>query len=282
MIHGTPKLADLQALMYRLITAPNGAQQALAGERLLQDGRLEAIISGDKRLSACERIEIYANAYFYRLLDIFKEDFPCSYAVLGDTNFHNLITGYLIEYPPTEPSVYYAGRHLPDYLIGGGRATRPFGQIPYLADLAQLERSSIEVFHSADAEALDQSSLRRLAPEAWPALRLRLHPAAQILDLEWRADTLLTAIREGRRWEAPEHRAVTILMWRDGWSVHYRALPPGERAALRAAVRGADFASICTEIASELKSEVSVTEVPLIINRMLASWLRDGILAPSA
>jgi hypothetical protein len=34
--------------------------------------------------------------YFYRLLDAIKEDFPATLKILGDFEFHNLITGYLI------------------------------------------------------------------------------------------------------------------------------------------------------------------------------------------
>ena len=35
--------------------------------------------------------------------DVFKEEFPATLALLGEVNFHNLITGYLVDYPPTEP-----------------------------------------------------------------------------------------------------------------------------------------------------------------------------------
>ena len=79
-------------------------------------GGLGAIVLGDERLSAEARVEIYANMYFYRILDALKEDFPATLAVLGADNFHNLVTGYLLEYPPTEPSISYCGRHLADYL----------------------------------------------------------------------------------------------------------------------------------------------------------------------
>ena len=49
--------------------------------------------------------------YFYRILDVLKEDFPATLAVLGADNFHNLVTGYLIEYPPQHFSISYAGNH---------------------------------------------------------------------------------------------------------------------------------------------------------------------------
>jgi hypothetical protein len=185
-------LAELQKLLYRLITAPADPEEVVAREHALQESGLEAVILGNRRLSAHDRLGIYANAYFYRLLDIFKEEFPCTYAVLGDITFHNLITGYLIEYPPSEPSVFYAGCQLPHYVktvrvLPGISAS----QLPYLADLARLERACIEVFHGADAEALEQQSLSDISPESWPLLRIRLHPAVQILDLDWRIDVLI-------------------------------------------------------------------------------------------
>ncbi|MBV8054445.1 MAG: putative DNA-binding domain-containing protein [Deltaproteobacteria bacterium] len=272
-------LAELQSLLYRLITTPAGVEEAAGHERALQAHGLETVIAGNEGLSADDRLGIYANAYFYRLLDVFKEDFPCTYTVLGDVNFHNLITGYLIEYPPSEPSLLYAGRCLPHYLKTiSGPARAAAAHVPFLADLARLERACIEVFHGADAEALEHMSLRSLAPESWPMLRLRLHPAAQIFDIEWRIDVLMDAIKEGRQWEPPKRASATILVWRKQWLVHYRALEAGERAALKTAASSADFASICAALASELEAAAGVTELAAITNRMLTGWLHDGIL----
>jgi len=273
------ELAELQSLLYRLITAPVGVEEAAGHEGALQARGLEAVITGNERLSARDRLSIYANAYFYRLLDIFKEEFSCTYTVLGDVSFHNLITGYLIEYPPSEPSVLDAGRHLAHYLETiSGSARAAVAHVPFLADLARLERACIEVFHGVDAEALEQTSLHGLAPESWPMLRIRLHPAAQIFDIEWRIDALMTAIKGGRQWELPERTSATILVWRKQSRVHYRPLGPGERTALRTAASSADFASICAALASELELVSGVTELAMIINRMLTGWLGDGLL----
>ena len=88
----------------------------------------------------------------------------------------------------------------------------------------------------------------------------------------------MTAIKEDRQWEPPEFAAATIIVWRqEGWA-HYRALPAGERAGLKAAAAGADFASICAAVASEMQSSADVVEMAETINRMLTGWLRDRIL----
>src|ERR1700730_3510359 len=62
-------LKQLQSLLYRLITAPSGVAEGLAAERELGAGGLDAIVLGDDRLSSEARVDIYANMYFYRILD---------------------------------------------------------------------------------------------------------------------------------------------------------------------------------------------------------------------
>src|SRR5260221_14731664 len=109
-------LKDLQSLLYRLITAVSGVADGVAAERELGATGLDAIVLGDDRLSAEARVDIYANMYFYRILDALKEDFPATLAVLGHENFHNMITGYLLEYAPSEPSISECGRHLARFL----------------------------------------------------------------------------------------------------------------------------------------------------------------------
>jgi Putative DNA-binding domain len=272
-------LAELQSLLYRLITAPGGVEETARLEPALKERGLEAVISGNKRLTAGERLGIYANAYFYRLQGILKEDFPCTYMVLGDVDFHNLITGYLIEYPPNEPSVLYAGQHLPRYVqTTSVLAGTPLSQLPFLADLARLERACIEVFHGPDAQALELAFLRDLPPESWPSLRMRLHPAAQLLDIGWSIDALMAAIKEGRSWEPPSRASAALLVWRQKWQVRYRPLEPREHAALTTAAAISDFASICAAFADEVESTAGVADEAATINRMFMGWLHDGIL----
>ena len=188
-----PGLAGLQALLYRLITAPEGVAAGLAAESAEGPEILADLIESDDRLSAIERLEIYANAYFYRILDCLKEDFPATLATLGADNFHNLVTGYLIEYPPTEPSISYAGRHLAEFLRHDSMRAM-IERWPFIAELARLERTLIEVFHAAEAEPLNAEAMRSVAPEDWPALAMRTHPALAIVDCEWRVDELLREV----------------------------------------------------------------------------------------
>jgi len=268
-------LKQLQSILYRLITAASGVAEGLAAERSMPAGGLDALVLGDDRLSAEQRVDIYANMYFYRLLDVLKEDYPATVRALGDDNFHNLATGYLIEYPPTEPSVHYCGRHLADFLRG--HAYRK--DAPYIADLAALERALVEVFHGLDAVALKPDELRDIAPEKWSALKIQTHPAVQILELEYRVAELLRAVEEEREWKPADAGAVEVIVWRRDSRVLYRELEKVEHRALAAACDGVMFAKICELVAEDRDATKGPVEE---VNRLLARWLADGILTPAS
>lgn len=264
------QLKDLQRLLYRLITAVSGVAEGLAAERELGATGLDALVLGDDRLSAEARVDIYANMYFYRILDALKEDFPATLAVLGDDNFHNLVTGYLLEHPPTQPSISECGRHLADYLRRHPMRERA----PFIADLARLEGASAEVFQGPDALTLEPDALRSIAPADWPALKFKLNPSAQILALDWQVSELLRAVEEHREWKAAEQGAVKVLVWRSNARVFYRDLEKVEADALEALSRGATFSEICDLVAAD----ASIEDPVATINRMLARWLSDSLL----
>lgn len=260
----------VESLLYRLITAPSGVAGGLAQEKSLARGGLAQVIAGDDRLSAEERVDIYANMYFYRILDVLKEDFPATLAMLGLERFHNLITGYLIEYPPAHFSIAHAGNHLADFI-----SEHPLrDEFPFLADLARLERALIDVFHAADAVPLDAEEMRGIAPEEWPSLKLRLHPANQILELEWKVPAILNAIEQGEEPSPPVRADISILVWRNRNRVYYRAIDSAERDALDDIAKGTTFAEICETIASG----VDEGDPASAINQRLETWLRGGIL----
>lgn len=263
-------LNQLQSILYRLITAASGVAEGLAAEGSMPPGGLDALVLGDDRLSAEDRVDIYANMYFYRLLDVLKEDFPATLRVLGDDNFHNLATGYLLDYPPTEPSVQYCGRNLAAFL-----RNHPLRKnAPFIADLAALERAVVEVFHGPDAPAFEADELRAIAPEKWPALMMRIHPAVQVLRLAYRVAKLLRAVEEEREWKPADAGAVEVIVWRRDSRVLYRELEKVEERAFADLVSGAPFAKICELVAEDSPTRDPVEE----LNRLLARWLADGIL----
>ena len=231
---------------------------------------LEALVHGDERLSAAERIGIYADAYFHRLLECLGEDFPTTLAASGTYNFAALVKEYLLEHPPTEPSILYAGLYLADFLND-----HPFAERwPFIADLARLERAVLDVPHAADAPGLSLETLHVVPSEEWPALKLRSHPAVEIVHSEWRIADVLHTVEQGREWTDPELEEASVLVWRQNALVNYRNLEPVERDALVIVAKGASFAAVCEAVATGAEEPNRVT----LIGRLMARRLADGII----
>jgi Putative DNA-binding domain len=263
-------LNELQNLLYQRITDLGSSKESLGDERLLASGAFEALVHGDEQLSAFDRVDIYANAYFYRLLECLGEDFPATLAVVGTDNFAALVKDYLLEHPPTEPSILYAGLYLADFLND-----HPFAERwSFIADLARLERAVLDVFYAADAPALSLETLHAIPSEEWPALKLRTHPAVEIVHSEWRIADVLHTVEQGREWTDPEHEEASVLVWRQNALVNYRNLEPVERDALVIVAKSASFAAVCEAIAARSEERNHVT----LIGQLMARWLADGII----
>jgi hypothetical protein len=261
---GTPSLKQMQQLLWKLITAPEGVAQLGPAD----GARARALVAGDERLSAIERLDIYADMYFYRLRDALAEDFAAVCAVVGEDNFHNLVTDYLIAHPPSHFSLRYAGRHLPSFLV-----RHPLSQRwPYLGDLAQLEWAILDAFDAPDAPVLDSSTLAAVPPESWPALRFQLTPSLRLLQLDWPADEIWKQVQREEALAAPARAAVSVRVWRQDLCVYHRRIDPAERVALVALQSAASFAGVCEEITSY---DVRADRV----SALLQTWLDDGLLS---
>jgi hypothetical protein len=260
-------LRELQTLIYQLVAGPRPVNGENGHGRPFRE--VGQIIRSDQRLAAVERINIYVNAYFYRLLECLKEEFPAALAVIGANDFAGLVRDYLVWRPPTEPSIFYAGRYLAEFLRNHNLAKR----WPFIAELARLERATLESFHAPEAPTLTGEEMRAIPPQQWPTIELRSHPGVEILYGEWRVSEMLSAVERGDEWVEPKQEKNEVIVWRRGTNVHYRMLENAETDSLVLLQKGTSFAAICEAISANSSSD----QVALI-GRLLARWLADGII----
>ena len=101
-----------------------------------------------------------------------------------------------------------------------------------------------------DAPALSVEALRKIPSQQWPELKLRAHPAVEIVHGEWRVADVLSAVESGHDWSEPGHESAAMIVWRQDAQVHYRDLQEVEARALGLVSEGATFAAICEAIAA--------------------------------
>jgi hypothetical protein len=274
-------LGAVQRRLWRLITDPSGVEDARSGEGDARGMELAALVRDDRGIAATDRLSVYANAYFARIHDCLREDFPALARALGPAAFHDLVKTYLMMHPPTRPSLRHAGRHLAEHL-----SAQPFAEIfsrrcPYAADLARLEWAMLEAFFAPDAAILERESLAALAPEAWAGLRFETTPSLELLTCDWPVQTVrerLDAEDPEAAWEEPPAlaaEATYVRVWRVAERVRSRAVARHELEALAAARAGEPFAAICDLLASAVGEAEAAPEAAVL----LASWLSAGLLA---
>ncbi len=252
----------LGAEMVEAGAAGGGHQSSAAADPVL----LEAV-NGEGALDAAERLGIYAGMYRTRLLDVLREDFPRTLAVVGDDVFAAMAGRYLACYPSTRASVRHLGRGFADFLAIEHTAPA------FLADLARLEWARVEVFDAPDAAPLRVADLQSVPAEAWPALRFRLIPACVVVESAWPVHRIWSDGKTSA--SRPEPEATTIRVWREEWSISHAAMSMTEHQAFRALEGGAPFAGICETVDNGLGATAAAREVGGILLR----WLEDGLLA---
>ena len=275
-----PGLAELQREFFELVTGREGVARELTARGLPEAHVAESLcITGDARASAVERLDVYANMYFFRILDVLHADYPKVRRALGDDAFHNLATDYLAAHPSRHPSLRFVGAALPGFVAArGGDA--------WLAELAALEWARVDVFDRADAPVLARETLAAMAPEAFADARLTTIPAFELVPAAW-------AVEEPWRWieehggddaeatvaapaRAPAGHALVV--WRRGTTVHHRSAKAREAAALSLGREGTTFGALCSVLGESSSEE----EAAALAVAFLGWWLADELLAGEA
>lgn len=264
------RLADTQARFHALVTARDDVA-AIAARDTAARAAVEAMVVGDARLSAVERLDLYATMYFVRIHDVLREEYARTVAVLGGEAFHALVTDYLQACPPAHPSLREAGARLPAFVSGHAVAS----DRPWLAELARLERARLEVFDGPDATPVSLAALRGIAPERFGALRLSLIPARRVLANRFTiAPTWRDAAATPR--EAPE----TLIVWRRDVDVLHRAADDDEARWFPRLVDpgGVAFEALCAALA-ETRDDAAAAARAF---ELVARWAGEGLLSADA
>jgi len=202
------------------------------------------------------RIRVYSNAYYLRLRDVLREDFPRVAALLGHERFEDVVCGYFEVFPSKQPSVRHLGHALAEFL--GRREDIP----KCLADLAELEWARVEVFDAPDAECATIDDFVSISADAWPAIRFSPIPAMRTLLARYPVHQLWSGSRS-LDVSASETR---LRVWRvSDWRILHAPMDERESAALRKLISGVPFAAICETFADlhELEAAQNATALAM-------------------
>jgi hypothetical protein len=138
----------------------------------------EFIISTEK-VSANERMEIYGDAYRWRLVEALESNYPMLANYLGDDEFSGLALEYIDAHPSTYRSVRWFGDRFAEFIA------EHYSENTLIIEFAELEWVFSLVFDAPDAAILSMHDFSKIEADKWPTLCLKMHPSVHRLDFQW-------------------------------------------------------------------------------------------------
>ena len=253
----TPSLHEVQRLFWESV-----AIQPCRGSIAPAFVRMVRGLDDDDRKT---RIRVYSDAYFLRLRDVLREDFPRVAALLGEYQFDEVVKGYLEAFP----SSWFSVRQLGHALSGFFRNRTDLPEC--LPDLAELEWARVEVFDAPDSECVTIDDLASVPADAWPSLRFSPIPALQTLRAQFPVHEVWS---DGKSLDVSPAET-SFRVWRaSDCRVLHAPMDERESAALHKMIAGEPFAAICETFADLLEIQAAQEATAI-----LARWIEDGIIA---
>jgi hypothetical protein len=212
-----------------------GYARAFAPALLDPDRPAPSLVSGPNGKAAKQRYAVYRNNVAVSLIDALTAVFPSTMRITGADFFRAMARFHVRATPPSSPLLFEYGHDFPDFIEQYEYA----GSMPWLADVARIERAWLDAYHAADAEPLAPRALASIPADGLADTILMPHPAARIVRSRFPAVAIFTANRSdgpvGRiETSGPEDALVT----RPHLEVMVRLLPPGGAVFLRSLIVG--------------------------------------------
>jgi hypothetical protein len=192
-------------------------------------------VTGPNGKSARKRYSVYRNNVTVSLINALAAVFPATMRITGVDFFRAMARLHVRATPPTSPLLFEYGRGFPDFIERYEYAR----SMPWLADVARIERAWLDAYHAADMEPLAPQVLASIPPERLIEAVLTPHPATRIVCSRFPAVTIFAANRsDGPVGRIAATEPEDALATRPGLEVIVRRLPPGGAIFLQSLIAG--------------------------------------------
>lgn len=182
-----------------------------------------------------ERFAIYRNNVHVSLVDALGERYPVAQRMVGEEFFRAMARGYVLKHKPDTPVLAYYGDRFPEFI----EHYPPAMPLPFLGDLARLERDWSRAWAAADEPVLAYGDLAKFSATELAAARIRPHAAAHLIRSSWPVADLWQAHQQA----APDlsslqWRAQDVLVTRPEADIQLHLLDAGAAAVAQALIDG--------------------------------------------
>lgn len=134
-------------------------------------------LTGPDGKASVKRFNVYRNNVTVGLVEALKAAFPAVCRIVGEAFFAAMARIYVARQPPESPVMLNYGATFPAFID----AFEPAQSVPYLGDVARLERAWVEAFHAAEAQPADLARLGAIDAARLPQVGFTLHPSVRVV-----------------------------------------------------------------------------------------------------
>ncbi len=228
---------------------------------------------GPDGLPSPGRFAVYRNNVMVGLIDALSDAFPTVRRLVGDDFFRAMAGVYARLEPPSSPILLNYGAGFPDFLT----SFPPLQELPFLPDVARIERAWVEAYHSADADPADVEPLLHLSPAEIGAQHLHFHPSVRLQRSAFPAVSIWQSNQPGQAANPPDMSvAEDCLILRPTAEVSLQRLSPGVAVFLQKLMAGASLSDAATAgFLTTPHFDFPKTLSGLLLSGALVGWSRN-------
>jgi hypothetical protein len=145
-----------------------------------------------------------------------------------------------------------------------------------MLDLARMEWALRHAFDAPSVDPVAPDALANVQSEDWPDLLLGLHPAVQLLDLQWAIGPVWHALKaEQEDVPPPQALAHHVLVWRQGLHTQWKSLSKAETTFVQSLQQGHTFDEACEALSTVVGEDAAAQTAA----NQLREWLSTGVIA---
>lgn len=183
-----------------------------------------------------KRFDVYRNNVMVGLIEALAAAFPAVHRIVGADFSRAMARAYVMLQPPRSPIMLDYGAGFPDFI----RSFEPAAGLPYLEDVARIERAWTEAYHAPEDSPIDPSAFTAVAPDQLATMQLELHPSLRLVRSRFPALTIWQ-MNVGDGVPTPVDLAAggeDALIVRPAADVEVRLIPKGSLEFIRALADG--------------------------------------------
>jgi len=282
------RLETIERWLQAVITEPEGILAGLASEEAQRNidvsaEQIEKIVTRSSTLTATQRLSIYGHAYFTRLQECLRAEFPVLLHALDEKLFNLFTFEYLKQYPSRSYTLNQLGENFPRYLA----ETRPDSDAPpdareswpdFIIDLATLERAFSKVFDGPGVEGrqiLDANQL--LAMGQLHNARFLPVVCLKLLSFRYPVSQYFRAVRAHEDPALPQPTDTFLAMTRRSYTVLIHELTGRQYDLLNALVAGRSLNQAVNSLASTSGDDPQTLLTNALI--WIEDWANKGFFA---